>query len=168
MARRALFAVAGFFSLCLPLFAQQADRIDTFSTLNRSVLRHPSLTLSDERLFSFSGAVVPPLFFNWIGFTTLPDLLPELSATRLRSASARQAERRGYSKDSSKEVVEVRPNLFDYASGEVGFLYGRSTGKYGRDYMQGYIFGEVGDDKFHISVGASYEESNGRVPRLRR
>jgi hypothetical protein len=24
----------------------------------------------------------------------------------------------------------------------------------------------VGDDKFHISVGASYENSNGRFPRL--
>ena len=163
MARRAAFAVAGFFSVCLPLSAQQEDRIDTFSTLNSSVLRHPSLTLSDGRLFSFSGAVVPPSFFNWMDPT--PDFLPALSAPE---QSGRATTSKTSSKDSSKEVVDVRPNLFDYASGEVGFLYGRSTGKYGRDYMQGYIFGEVGDDKFRISVGASYEESNGRIPRLRR
>lgn len=98
---------------------------------------------------------------------TTPDFLPALPARGPQRNTA--TERRGYSKDSSKEVVDVeRSSLFDYAGGEVGFLYGRSTGKYGREVMQGYIFGEVGDDKFHISVGAAYEEANGRVPRLRR
>ena len=31
-----------------------------------------------------------------------------------------------------------------------------------------YIVGGVGNDKFQITVGASYEESNGRVPRWAR
>jgi len=44
-------------------------------------------------------------------------------------------------------------------------LYGHSSGKFGGDYLQGYIFGEVGNDRIHISAGASYEEWNGRVPR---
>ena len=39
------------------------------------------------------------------------------------------------------------------------------SGKFGGDYLQGYIFGEVGNDRIHISAGASYEEWNGRVPR---
>ena len=69
-------------------------------------------------------------------------------------------------KDSSKEVVDVGPPKFTYANGEVGFLYGRSSGKFGRDVEAGYILGTVGDDKFNITVGASYERSNGRVPRF--
>ncbi len=69
--------------------------------------------------------------------------------------------------DSSKETVELRRfSFFDHASGEVGFLYGRSSGKYGVTTEQGYIIGEVGDDHFHITVGASHEESSGRLPRF--
>ena len=71
--------------------------------------------------------------------------------------------------DSSKEIATVRrSNLFDYAGGEVGFLYGRSTGKFGREVEAGYILGEVGNDKFQINVGASYENSSGRFPRFGR
>ena len=162
MTKRALSAVAGFLGLCLPLSAQQIDRSDIFSALNNSLLRFPSLTLSDERPFSFSGAVAPPLLFNWME-PTLPDFLPALSTTEPQRATASAAP----PKDSSKEVVDVRrPNLLDYVGGEVGFLYGRSTGKFGRDVEQGYFIGDVGNDKFHITVGASYENSSGRFPRF--
>lgn len=156
MTKRALSAVAGFLGLCFPLFAQQTYRPDLFSALNNSRLHLPSLSLSDGQLFSFSSA------FTWME-PTPPDFLPALSTTAPPRANVAAA----YPKDSSKEVVDVRkPNLFDYASGEVGFLYGRSTGKFGREVEQGYIMGEVGDDKFHITVGASYENSSGRFPRL--
>ncbi len=153
MTKRALFAVAGFLGLCLSLSAQQTLLPDTLSALNHPSPRFPSLTLSDGRLFSFSGAVAPPFSFNWMD-TTTPDFLPALSRTAPQRASASAAS----GKDSSKEVVDVRrPNLLDYASGEVGFLYGRSIGKHGGEVEQGYFIGEVGDDKFHITVGASYE-----------
>ena len=151
MTKRALSAVAGFLSLCLPLSAQQTDRPRMFSALNNSFLR-PSLTLSDGWPFSFSSA------FNWME-TTTPDFLPALPTTAPQRATSPAA----LPKDSSKEVVDVgRPNLLDYAHGEVGFLYGRSTGKFGREVEQGYIIGEVGDDKFHITVGAAYENSTRR------
>jgi hypothetical protein len=92
-----------------------------------------------------------------------PDFLPPLSTTAPSRANAAAA----YPKDSSKEVVDVRqPNFFDYAGGEVGVLYGRSTGKYGVEVEQGYILSEMGNDKFHISVGAAYENLSGRYPRL--
>lgn len=48
--------------------------------------------------------------------------------------------------------------------GEVGFLYGSSGSRFGGDVMHGYVIGEVSDDKTHITVGASYEESNYRFP----
>ncbi|PYL58110.1 MAG: hypothetical protein DMF30_03880 [Verrucomicrobia bacterium] len=156
MTKRALSAVAGFLGLCFSLSAQQTLLPDIFSALNHPSPRFPSLTLSDGRLFSFSSA------FNWIE-TTPPDFLPALSTTEPQRADASAMS----GKDSSKEVVDARrPNLLDYASGEVGFLYGRSIGKHGGEVEQGYIIGEVGDDKFHITVGASYENWSGRFPRL--
>jgi hypothetical protein len=161
MTKRALSAVAGFLGLCLSLSAQQTYRPDLFSALNNSLLHLPSLSLSDGQLFSFSGAVAPPFSFSWME-PMPPDFLPALSTTAPPRANAAAA----YPKDSSKEVVDVRPNLFDYAGGEVGVLYGRSTGKYGVEVEQGYILSEMGNDKFHISVGAAYENLNGRFPRL--
>ena len=162
MTKRALSAVAGFLGLCLSLSAQQTDRPNIFSALNNSSPHFPSLTLSDGQLFSFSEAVAPTLLFNWME-PTLPDFLPALSTTKPQRATASSAP----PKDSSKEVVDVqRSNLLDYAGGEVGFLYGRSTGKFGREVEQGYFIGDVGNDKFHITVGALYENSSGRFPRF--
>jgi len=154
MTKRALFAVAGFLSLCVPLSAQ-TYRPDIFSALNNSISL-PSLSLSDGRLFSLSSA------FTWMQ-PTPPDFLPALSPPLPQTAAASAA----YPKDSSKEVVDVRkPDLLDYATGEVGFLYGRSTGKFSSDVEQGWFSGEVGNDKFHISVGAAYENSNVRFSRF--
>jgi hypothetical protein len=156
--KRAFAAVFGFFCLCLSLSAQQIDRPYIFSGLNNSPPRFPSLTLSDRQLFSFSTALA------WMQPTS-PDFLPGLPTMAPHPAVA--ASSSAAIRDSSKEVVDVqRSGLFDYAGGEMGFLYGRSTGKFGGDYKQGYIIGEVGDEKFHISVGAAYEESSFRIPRV--
>jgi hypothetical protein len=153
--RRVAVGIAGFLSLGLPLFAQQTD----FNALNNSVLRFPALMLADAGLFSFPNA------FSWIE-PRLPDFLPALPSTARQRTNASSSATTG--KDSSKEVVDIQRNLFDYVHGEVGFLYGHSSGKFGREVEAGYIVGEVGDDKFHITVGASYENSNGRLPRLGR
>jgi len=161
MTTRAFAAIAGFLSLCLPLFAQQqTQRPDVFSTLTNESLRFPWLTLSDGGHFPFASA------FNRME-TTSPDFLPALSMATMTAKSQRAAGSAVPAADSSKEVANVRrSNLFDYASGEVGFLYGRSTGKFGREVEAGYILGEVGNDKFQINVGASYENSSGRFPRF--
>lgn len=174
MTKRALSAVAGFLACCLSLSAQETQRpvsftlsqpgqsggVDSraglFSTLNRSYYGFPSLSLSNGRLFSLSNA------FNWIEATT-PDFLPALSAEE--PPKARTAGTSG--RDSVDKVVEVKPKFFDYAGGEVGVLYGRSTGKFGGELKQGYIFGEMGNDKVRVTAGAFYEESSGRAPRWR-
>jgi len=162
MTRRALSAVAGFLGLCLPLFAQQTYRPYLFSALNNSISL-PSLSLSDGQRFSFSGAVASPFSFNWME-TTPPDFLPALSTTAVPPRAAAAA---AYPKDSSKEVMDLQKrNLFDYAHGEIGVLYGRSTGKFSGDVEQGYFIGEVGNDKVHITAGAFYENSNVRFPRF--
>ena len=164
MIKRALVAVAGSLAFCFSLSAQQIDRPDIFSALNKS-FHFASLTLSDGQRFSFSEAVAVPLLLDALE-TPPPDVpLPALIVTRPRTAAAVSA---APVEDSSKEVLEMRRPYFDYAGGEVGFLYGRSTGKFASDFEQGYIVGEVGNEHLHISAGASYERSSGRVPRLGR
>lgn len=79
-------------------------------------------------------------------------------ATRNFSASA------GSGKNLSDRIGNALPK-FTYATGEIGFLYGKSTGKYGGEAKQAYIIGETGNDKTQIFVGASYEDSSFRLPR---
>ena len=69
-------------------------------------------------------------------------------------------------KDSPSEVTSSPLNP-TYVGGEMGVLYGSSSGKFGGDILQTYIVGEVGNEKFHITVGASHEEASERFPRFR-
>jgi hypothetical protein len=154
MTKRALSAVALFVLFCLPSFGQQKHPPTTFATLNNSLPRFPSLNISDAHSFSYGA-------FSWT--EPAPDFLPVLPVP-VPPRTVASAEPPA---DSSKEVVDVSRPLFDYAHGEIGFLYGRSTGKFARELEQGYIMGEVGNDKFQITAGAAYEKSTGRVPRFR-
>jgi hypothetical protein len=63
-------------------------------------------------------------------------------------------------KDSPDEMLNSSANP-TYYGGEVGFLYGRWSGKGGGDMWETYIVGTVGNDKFQITAGASYDEWNG-------
>ena len=174
MVKGAPSAIAGMVGFCLSVLAQQTDRLeqvdvfslerpaavmeplsafdrsDTFSALSRSFRALPTLAFSNERLFSY----------NWME----PNFLPALNAVETPPASNLA---RVPASDPSDKFVYSRP-FFDYAGGEVGFFYGRSSGKYGREDMSEYIIGEMGNEKFHITVGAAHWESSGRVPRLGR
>lgn len=157
MTKQALFAVAGVLSLCHSLCAQQIESAGPLQfeggTLNRPFLRLPSVSLADRDRVSFLTA------FSW---QTPLDFLPPFDPVEPRSvASSAPVSRR----DSAGDTVELRSADRIRASGEVGFLYGKSSGKYGREVEQGYILGSVGNDKFTITVGTSYERSSGRVPR---
>ena len=69
-------------------------------------------------------------------------------------------------KDSPDEMLSSPLNP-TYSGGEVGVLYGRWSGKGGGDMWQTYIEGTVGNDKFQITAGASYDEWNGNGRGLR-
>ena len=170
MTKRALFVVVGFLGCCLSLSAQTQrplllalsqpgqsvvnTRAGAFSTLNSTYYGFPSLALLDRRLFSLSNG------YNWI--EAPPDFLPALSAEEPSKVNRAAT----YRRDSGDKVVEVKPKFFDYVGGEVGVLYGHSAGgKFSRDVEQGYILGEMGNDKTHIIVGASYERSSGNISR---
>ena len=178
MIKRGLLPVVAFLGLCFSLAAQQASgsppgRGGTFTLAqlrsittanNGSVLLQPSLFNSlDNSVFGFpfSNRDVFSLSatFNLMG-TTPQNFLPLSAAMESPKVSLPPTSAKG----SSDRLFDLRPN-FDYVTGEVGFLYGRSSGKFGGEYKEGYIFGEVGNERIHISAGASYEEGNGRVPR---
>ena len=178
MTKRGLLPVVVFLGLCFSLAAEQASGSPpghggTFTLAqlrgmaeanNGSVLLQPNLFNSlDNPVFGFpfSNRDTYSLSstFNLMGTTPL-SFLPSSTAMESPGVSLPATS----AKDSSDRLFDLRPN-FDYVTGEVGFMYGRSSGKFGGEYKQGYIIGEVGNDKIHIGAGASYEEWNGRVPR---
>ncbi|MGH8095146.1 MAG: hypothetical protein ACREIF_17045 [Chthoniobacterales bacterium] len=128
----------------------------SFAALNSVYYGPAPLRLADGRLFSFAGA------FGWVEATPV-DFLPALLAAEplLATAGATPA------REHSAGLASFLPK-FDYASGEVGFLYGKSTGKFGREIEQGYILGEIGNENTQITVGASYGKSSGSFPGLNR
>jgi hypothetical protein len=68
---------------------------------------------------------------------------------------------------SSTEAMAVEKASLAWTGGEIGFMYGHSSGKFGGDEFSSYITGGVGNEHMQINVGASYEEFNGRIPRWR-
>jgi iron complex outermembrane receptor protein len=189
MIERALPVIFGFLSLSLSLLAQQTNalaqtygetvtpmqlrntgRVDTASALtlyrpdlsigNGSVLINglPALALLDGRRIADSTAMTQ------MRLTPL-DLFPIafLKAVEVQKVSASPS----IGADAPGGVVNLRLNR-DYTGGEAGFFYGKSSGNFGREDKQTYILGGAGNDKTHITVGTTYEESSGHFPHRER
>lgn len=135
------------------------NRPDVFSEVDGSVLIHtlPVLTLLDGRRFPISGELAR------MGRAPL-DLFPIafLNSVAVQRVSASPV----YGSDAPGGVIDLRLKRY-YSGGEAGLFYGKSSGKYGGTDFQSYIIGGVGNDKFNLTVGAAYEESHGRIPRVR-
>ena len=72
-------------------------------------------------------------------------------------------------KDSVDRVVELHPVDKIRFGGEIGFLYGKSTGSgFGREDYAGYIIGTVGNEHFSITAGYYRQETNYNGVRFRR
>lgn len=172
MTKRLLLGVAGFLGLCLSLDAEQPGRVLSLAQLNSLGPQNSRPLFFQPAAFSrlgdplIDGSLGPATFssretfslattFNLVGTPT--SFLPATMAMESPSRGVPAASSRD--KDSSDYPLDLRPGY--YVTGEVGFVYGRYTGKFGGDYKEGYIIGEVGNDKLHISVGASYEDWNG-------
>jgi hypothetical protein len=158
MTKRALFAVAGFLGLCLPLSAQPTQIPGPFlfdgDTLNRPFLQVPSLSLAEQDRFFFST--------SFASMQPTAEFLPTFSPSEPQNFAFQSGPD---SKDSLGNVVELRATDRVHYGGEVGFLYGKSSGKYGREDFQSYIIGTVGTDKFSITAGYLHQESSGRGTR---
>lgn len=172
--QRALIAVLGLLSFCAPVWAQQATRLarsenaleqlsfyrpEILSTVDGSTLLHDLSipTLMDGQYLPASSewgriAVAPVTNYTTAFVTVAP----------ARRANASPVD----GKDFPSETMAVAPSGY-YYGGEVGFMYGHATGKFGGDEFSTYILGDVGNDKFQINVGASYDEWNGHNARFR-
>lgn len=174
MLKRALPAAIALLSLSLPSAAQDSEEArlsgtkdtgptlalyepDVFRAVDGSVLLQglPALTLLDGRRLPVSTAL------GRMGMTSF-DLFP---LALLRAAEVHRANALPiYGPDAPDGVENLRSNRF-YSGGEMGFSYGKSTGKFGGELWSAYILGTVGNEKFNITAGAYYEESEWRLPR---
>ena len=177
MTKRSLLLAAGLVSAfwCGSAEAQQfGDRVKA-GFFGRSIGAAPAMSLGDSRVFPFGNA------FAWM--TAPNDFLPDWQPAEWQNAAylneagtARQLRRDRTAasvansvNDSSKEVAQVelrKSNLLENLHGEVGFLFGRSSGgRVNYDVESGYIFGTTGDENVQISVGAFYEHASADFPR---
>ncbi|PYJ12126.1 MAG: hypothetical protein DMF06_00540 [Verrucomicrobia bacterium] len=152
--KSAFLVVAGVFGLCLSLHARTPEQLLFDAGQPDGPL---SLSLENQDRFMFATTFGP--------VQTTSDFLPTFSPAEPRSAVAPA---RLDPKDSLDNYMEFKPASRIWVSGEVGFLYGKSTGKYGREDFAGYIIGTVGNDKFSITAGYLRQESSGQIPRWRR
>jgi hypothetical protein len=126
-----------------------------------------------------SGGIYPCYSFasQWVqmGFTSSDVFRPALlnvdqSPTQRTSAGrVRPSDGKDLGTDGKGLSNEALSSSFNpvYVTGEVGFLYGRWSGKGGGDMWETYVEGAVGNDKFQISAGAAFDEWNGNGRSLR-
>ena len=155
MIKRALIAVVGIVALCQPLVAQPPGQL----LLDGDMLdrQQPWVSLENRDRFFFSSA--------FGSMRTTREFLPSFDPSEpLNMAYLPSAD----SKDSVDRVIDLQSPSRIRFGGEVGFLYGKSTGKYGREDFAGYIIGTVVNEKFSINVGYYRQETEFSVPRRRR
>ena len=155
MIRSALFALLGMVALCQPLVARPPEQL--LLDGDAPYDQEPWVSLENRDRFFFSSA------FGSMRSTR--EFLPSFDPSeRLNMAYLPSTERR----DSLDRIIELEAQNKIRWGGEVGFLYGKSTGKYGREDFAGYILGTVGNEKFSINVGYMRQETTFNVPRRRR
>jgi hypothetical protein len=197
MSRAALVLALGLCAVCFPLAAQQAKHsrvaqhhlatsavtpLDAASNL--SIYRPNVMNASNSILFhngpvrawSDGAQLVSQSAFVQIGMAPL-GLFPlaylapsDVGPTPFRKSSAapdsRPANLATDGKDLPAEMLGSPLNQV-YYTGEVGFAYGQWSGKGSGDYVESYVWGQAGNDKFQITAGASFENWNGNSPKIR-
>ena len=160
MIKGAIPAALGFFALCLPLSAQPplgpGQRFYDGTLLDYASVPSPWASLENRERFFFSsafGAMRPS-----------ENYLPAFDPGESPSYAGPTTPNNKHAVDS----LELRaPDRF-YYGGEFGVLYGKSTGKYGREDFSTYITGTIGNDKFQITAGYLHQDTSWNVPRRRR
>ena len=154
MMKRALVALAGL--LCLgqslraspPLFGD---------TLFDPSFNSPWALLDSQDRFSFSTA------FGSMRAT--PEFLPAFNPSEPLSAAYLAPDNK---RSVDRMVALHKPSDLRWG-GEIGFLYGKSTGSgFGRQDFAGYVIGTVGNDKFSITAAYSRQETTFSGSRWRR
>src|SRR5215218_96746 len=128
--------------------ALSLSRPDLFSATDSAMLVHglPISTLLDGRPFPLSRA------------SGLPDPTQDIPIAFLTAVDReRPPVSARHSAEFAGGALDLRLNRLE-TGGEVGFFYGKSSGRYGREDMGAYIIGGVGNEHFQITAGAAYSE----------
>jgi hypothetical protein len=152
MMKRALVALAGLLCLAQALPAQ------SFGTLfDPPSINSPWALLDSRDRFSFSTA--------FGSMRSTPDFLPAFNPSEPLSTAYLAPD----NKNSIDKIVDLRKASDIRFGGELGFLYGKSSGSgFGREDFAGYVIGTVGNDKFSITAGYYRQETNFSGGRFRR
>jgi hypothetical protein len=179
MIRRAVAVAAGLMAVCLPVVAQQTGSLKRFDpNFSLSVSEpgifgptHTSLLFhkGPVRPWSDGGQLASESAFANISMG-LYDLFPAsyFTPNRVPSAPARRgiaaadAPSQNFGPDGKdlSEQAFTSPLNGVYCGGEIGFLYGRWSGKGSGDMIDTYLQGTVGNEHFQITAGAEYEQSS--------
>lgn len=155
MMKVALLAVAGFLAVETSSLAQPLDLFGGGTLLDQPSISSPWSSLESQDRFFFSSA------FGSMRAT--PEYLPAFDPSEPLTASYAPD-----NKNSVDRIVDLRaPNKVQFG-GEIGFLYGKSTGRYGREDFAGYVIGTVGTEHFSITAGYYRQESSFSNSRWRR
>ena len=157
MMKRALLGVTALLGLCQWLPAQPPEQLLYGPGALDSSLLSPWASLENRNQFFFSTA--------FGSMRTTPEFLPAFDPSAPLSAPYVSAD----NKNSVDRIVDLRaPNRIQFG-GEMGFLYGKSSGSgFGRQDFAGYVIGTVGNDKFSITAGYYRQETTFSGPRWRR
>ena len=155
MMKRALLALAGLLCLGSSLPAQPLFAGGLF---DQPSINSPWVSLESQDRFMFSTA------FGSMRAT--PEYLPAFNPSESLSYGYLAPD----NKRSIDRVVDLHAPDQVRFGGEIGFLYGKSSGSngFGREDKAGYIIGTVGNDKFSITAGYYRQETNFNSPRFRR
>ena len=157
MMKRALFALTSLMAFGFSASALPPGQFLPGGTLfDQPSFNSPWLSLDSSDRFFFSSA--------FGSMRTTPEYLPTLTPSEPMSMA--------YLSDNKNSVDRIyelhRPSDIRFG-GEIGFLYGKSTGSgFGREDYAGYVIGTVGNDKFSLSVGYYRQETSFSGPRWRR
>jgi hypothetical protein len=154
MMKRALVALVGLVCAGSVFSAQPFPG----SLLEQPQINSPWALLDSQDRFSFSTA--------FGSMRTNQEFLPVFDPDAPLNTTYSMA---GDNKNSVDRVVELHPQSRIQFGGEIGFLYGKSTGSgFGREDFAGYVIGTVGNDRFSITAGYYRQETNYSGSRWRR
>jgi hypothetical protein len=148
MKKVALLTVAVFLALGSSSFAQPLEQFLGGGLLDQPSINSPWALLDSQDRFSFST--------GFGSMRTTPEYLPALTPSEPMSMAYLTD-----NKDSVDRAVELHPVDKIRFGGEIGFLYGKSTGSgFGREDYAGYIIGTVGNEHFSITAGYYRQETS--------
>jgi hypothetical protein len=152
--KRALLGLAGLLCLGSSLPAQS---FFGGGLLDQPSNNSPWALLDSQDRFSFSTA--------FGSMRSTPDFLPAFNPSEPLSTAYLAPD----NKNSVDKIVDLRKASDIRFGGELGFLYGKSSGSgFGREDFAGYVIGTVGNEHFSITAGYYRQETNFSSPRLRR